>query len=175
MNSIFNYLLNMFPYIIIVIPIFLIIRVIYLFKSKKKVDLNHEIILMIFILFLVGLFSQAFIPDDGIHRTNFIPFKILYDTYDQVFNKNNINYLIISFLGNIIMFIPIGLLMKSLWHISDKKAIIFGFSISLFIEIVQLFLNRTSDIDDLLLNTIGVVLGIILYNYYQKYKKKSSV
>ena len=73
------------------------------------------------------------------------------------------------------MFIPIGLLVKALWHFTNKKTIIIGFSISLFIEIVQLFLNRTSDIDDLILNTIGVFLGITLYNYYQKYKKKSSV
>ncbi len=175
MSRILSYLLAMIPYIIITIPLFLIIRVIYMYIKKKKIDLNHEILLLLFILFLVGLFSQAFIPDDGIHRTNFIPFKILYDTYDQVFNKNNINYLIISFLGNIIMFIPIGLLVKSLWHFTNKKTIIIGFSISLFIEMVQLFLNRTSDIDDLILNTIGVFLGITLYDYYQKYKKKSSV
>ena len=121
MSRILSYLLAMIPYIIITIPLFLIIRVIYMYIKKKKIDLNHEILLLLFILFLVGLFSQAFIPDDGIHRTNFIPFKILYDTYDQVFNKNNINYLIISFLGNIIMFIPIGLLVKSLWHFTNKK------------------------------------------------------
>ena len=175
MSKILSYLLAMFPYIIITIPIVLIARVIYLYRNNKKVDLNHEIVLLIFILFLAGLFSQAFIPDDGMHRTNLIPFKIIYDTYDQVFNKNNINYFIISFLGNIIMFIPIGLLIKVLWNPSNKKSIISGLAISLFIEIVQLFLNRTSDIDDLLLNTLGVWLGIILYNYYQKYKKKSGV
>ena len=71
------------------------------------------------------------------------------------------------------MFIPIGFLIKHLWNFSNKKTLILGFSISLFIEIVQLFLNRTSDIDDLILNTLGTYLGILLLNLYSRYKKSS--
>lgn len=175
MNKVFTYLSDMFNYIIIAIPIILIIRIIFLCVKKKKFNIKYEISLLIFILFLIGLFSQAFIPNNGKHITNLIPFKIIYDTYNQVFNKNNINYLIISFIGNVIMFIPIGFLIKKLWNLSDKKTILIGFLISLFIEFVQLFLKRTSDIDDLILNTLGVYLGILLFNIYIKYKKKSSV
>lgn len=173
MSRVFSYLLDMFPYMLLAIPFIVIVRMLILLIRKEKINWQHEILLLILILFLVGLFAEAFIPDDGRHITNFIPFKILFDTYDQVFNKNNINYLIISFLGNIIMFIPIGFLIKKIWDFSDKKVILIGASISLFIELTQLFLNRTTDIDDLILNTLGIFLGIVLNNYCNKIKKES--
>ncbi len=61
------------------------------------------------------------------------------------------------------MFIPFGFIIPLLWNISNKKVIIIGFSISLFIEIMQLFLSRGTDIDDLILNTIGVLFGLIIF------------
>ena len=38
-----------------------------------------------------------------------------------------------------------------------------GFLISLFIETAQLRQARSSDIDDLWLNTVGVMVGYVLY------------
>ena len=64
-------------------------------------------------------------------------------------------YFLINFLGNIIMFMPFGLFIPYLWGISGKKTILIGFSSSLFIEFCQLFLSRGTDVDDLILNTLG--------------------
>ena len=66
------------------------------------------------------------------------------------------------------MFIPFGIFIPLLWDISNKKVIIYGFLSSLFIEISQLFLTRGTDIDDLILNTCGVLLGLLLYKLLNK-------
>lgn len=165
MNSIFYYILNMIPYMII--SFFLITIIIFIkYKNKKTINYKYTIGLILFVLFLVGLLSQAIIPKDNIKfslkNINIIPFKIFFDTYNELLN-NNIEYFIINFLGNIIMFIPIGFCLLFLFDISNKKAIFIGFCTSLFIEISQLFLNRNTDIDDLMLNTFGVIIGTYIY------------
>ncbi len=184
MSLIIKYVLNMLPYMVISLPIYLVIRFI-LFKTRnKKINWYHESGLLLFILFLVGLASQTIIPKfefgingfsivkNGIHQTNLIPFKVLPETYNEAFVNGHRNYFLINFLGNIIMFTPIGFFIPLLWNLSNKKIIIIGFCSSLFIEISQLFLTRGTDIDDLILNTIGVCLGLLLYNYLYKKGQK---
>ena len=76
--------------------------------------------------------------------------------------SHNLNYFLISFLGNIFIFIPVGLLISLIWNIKDKNVVLTGFLISLSIELTQLFLKRTTDIDDLILNTLGVIIGLLI-------------
>jgi len=72
-----------------------------------------------FVLFLVGLASQTILSEfeftkNGIgiiggamaYRVNLIPFKVLSETYAAVFRNQDINYFIINFLGNLVMFMP---------------------------------------------------------------------
>ncbi len=184
MNAISNYIVNMIPYMVIAVPIYLIIRFLMLRKSSRKFNLYHEIALLIFVIFVVGLASQTVIPKielgingninilkNGTHGINLLPLKVLFETYREVFINLNINYFIINFLGNIIMFMPIGFFIPLLWEIPDKKIIIVGFLFSLFIEVCQLFLNRGTDVDDLILNTLGTILGLLVYKFlYKKFK-----
>lgn len=184
MNAISNYIVNMIPYMVIAVPIYLIVRFLMLRKSSRKFNLYHEIPLLIFVIFVVGLASQTVIPKielgingninilkNGTHGINLLPLKVLFETYREVFINLNINYFIINFLGNIIMFMPIGFFIPLLWEIPDKKIIIVGFLFSLFIEVCQLFLNRGTDVDDLILNTLGTILGLLVYKFlYKKFK-----
>ena len=167
----------MIPYSLFLSPIYMIIRIIYL--KNKEINLKREIILFIFFSFMIALASQTIIPkieiDSGIkiineggHKTNLIPLKVIKETYYEVFINKHINYFIINFLGNIIMFIPIGFLIKYLWNVKDKKVILIGSSISLFIELSQLFLQRGTDIDDIILNTLGTFIGLKLYKTMKK-------
>lgn len=183
MNIILKYILDMLPFMLIAIPFYLIGRFLYL-KRKKSLNYYHEVVLFIFIIFLVGLVSQTMIPKleitssnqlsvvkSRVHKTNLIPFKIIEETYNEIVKYQNINYFIINFLGNIIMFLPIGFFIPLLWKLEDKKVILIGFCSSLLIEITQLFLRRGTDIDDLILNTLGVCLGLLLYRkLYKKWK-----
>lgn len=80
---------------------------------------------------------------------------------------------ITAYLLNILLFIPLGFLMP---FISRKKCsiinvILNGFSFTLFIEISQLLNNRRTDIDDIIMNIIGAVIGFVLYNLFIKITK----
>lgn len=62
--------------------------------------------------------------------------------------------------GNILLFVPFGLLPALLWRgLRWWKALLLGFDITLFIELCQLLIGRTFDVDDLMLNTFGVLCG----------------
>lgn len=178
MSSIINYLLRMFPFMILVIPIFIVVRILfYKINKKVKINLKREVLMLMFYMFLVGLYSQAItgsfsIKNINLNKINIIPFKIFIDTYQEIFINENINYFIISFLGNIMIFIPIGLLVPIIWKLKDKTVILIGFLISLSIELSQLFLNRGTDIDDLLFNTFGTIIGLVIYKIISKKEKK---
>lgn len=70
------------------------------------------------------------------------------------------NAILVNFPGNIVMFLPIGffvglLMDKPRWW----KSTLATFALSLFIEIFQLFISRGTDVDDLILNTLGGLWG----------------
>lgn len=69
----------------------------------------------------------------------------------------------IESLLNLVLFIPYGVLLYVLWGVHNEKAVAWnGFSFSVLIELSQLFNIRVTDIDDLILNTLGTVLGVVL-------------
>lgn len=183
MSVIIDYLINMLPYMLIAVPIYLVARIFYIKFKKVELNIRREVILFVFVIFIVGLTSQTVIPkiefganglgvvENGVHKTNLIPFKVFSQTHYEVFVNKNINYFLINFLGNIILFIPFGILIPLLWKLSGKKAVLIGFLFSLFIETCQLFLARGTDVDDLMLNTFGAFLGVIIFKLLQKFIK----
>ncbi|WP_394920638.1 VanZ family protein [uncultured Robinsoniella sp.] len=78
---------------------------------------------------------------------------------------------------NILLFVPLGFLLPVIWPRSGKLTymVLFGFCFSLVIEISQLCNHRRTDVDDLIMNTIGAVIGYLLYvilNKIMKWKPK---
>lgn len=178
MSYIIRYLVAMMPYMIAAIPIFVICRLV-IYHKTKKFNWRREVALLFFTVFLVGLASQTVIPkfdltegikiiDSGTGEINLMPFKVIQETYHEAVINGHTNYLIINFLGNIIMFMPIGFFIPVLWNIKSRNVILIGSAISLFIEITQLLLPRGTDIDDLILNTLGTALGMIAYKLISK-------
>ena len=72
-----------------------------------------------------------------------------------------------NFLGNILIFIPVGVLYpmafgkkKPRWY----KTVVFGFCLSLFVELMQLIFSKGYfEIDDMILNTAGAWIGYALF------------
>ena len=66
---------------------------------------------------------------------------------------------------NIILFIPLGIMLPFLWKKYDtlRETLFFGFLMSLAIELLQILTYRASDINDLIANTIGAVLGYFVF------------
>ena len=72
---------------------------------------------------------------------------------------------LVNLLGNVAVFVPLGLLMP--WAFPALRrwwavTLLCG-GLSLAIEFTQLFLARSVDVDDLLLNTLGGLLGYLLF------------
>ena len=92
-------------------------------------------------------------------RINLLPVVYLFDY--PIFREALIN-----FIGNTAMFIPLGIVWPTVFKKLDthKKVIAAGVGYSLLIEISQLpFFDRVSDIDDLILNSLGFLTGYGIY------------
>lgn len=58
-----------------------------------------------------------------------------------------------------------GFLVPLLWkqYRAEKYVLLFGFGTSFAIEVLQMFCGRTSDVDDLLMNTLGALIGYWMF------------
>lgn len=159
-----------------------------LFKIIKKYSpLIFIIYLLVLFLVLVMKFPQmnmfydivdrwkTGIKPSFVDKPNLIPFKVIKEyvgnmqTIDDWFAKN--------LLCNIIMFMPCGFLSplflrkNRIWHI-----LIFGIALSIIVEILQAVLGvGTGDIDDVILNTLGLLLGFGIYKLIYSVALKNSL
>ncbi len=178
MRSIGSFLICMLPYMLAAIPLYVAARVLFLKRENRLGERNYwrEGALFAYAVFLAGLASQTVFPgvliepEGGISLhaygaggINLVPFTVLQETYRE-FTEGNANYFVINFLGNIVMFMPIGFCQSLFWaKASFRKAALTGCIASLCIELCQLPLLRGADIDDIWLNTLGAVLGYGVY------------
>jgi len=89
-------------------------------------------------------------------KINYIPFS----------QENHI----MQYVLNVIMLMPFGFLLPAIWRRTNKIWCIAlsGFSLSLLIELSQMLNHRRSDVDDLIMNTLGAVLGLLLFRAFFK-------
>jgi len=166
-NDIFEYIWPMF---IIVVTIIASIRIFYVVTNKKKIKLYEELVHLSFMIYILSLFYLVTFQDVNYGTSNFTPFKEMfrYEFGSQLFIKN--------VLGNILLFVPLGFYAS--YYMKAKKIyfpfIVFALS-SITIEFTQLKIGRTFDIDDIILNVIGGIIGFILYKlggFLPKFTKK---
>lgn len=151
-------------------------------KSSKKERLIKEVILDIFVFYLLILYGIT-VYRYGIDFGNFFDLKGRLYCINTSFLKELIKmisygsiwHVFYNVVGNIIWFIPLGFLIPIIWEKKRQLGTIIGLSFitSLSIEVLQ-FIFRTgiSDIDDLVFNTLGGIIGYIIFKVGQgRYKK----
>ena len=148
------------PTLVIIISIVIIMRITLYFKGERqRIILHEEIFRLFFIAYLLILFQLVTSQDIQVFKgTNLIPFReiLRYDPGTTSFYKQVI--------GNILMFIPLGYFMTSFCNIRDLGTITITSLLSSFvIEGVQHFIGRSFDVDDIILNVVGGILGFLLY------------
>ena len=76
----------------------------------------------------------------------------------------------LSMILNVVMFMPLGFFLPMLWkeYQSLVRTAIIGFCFSCGIEFCQLFNRRVSDVDDLLMNTLGAILGWLIWIVFSR-------
>lgn len=151
------------------LPIYLLARLLYvtIHQDKtlaKKLRPDHELLLLAFFVFLVMLFTQTFVENSGRNELRLIPFDIIRTQFAEMTqDPDAAKAFLFNVVGNIGIFVPVGFLAAAIFRRGFWKTTGIGLLISLCIEIGQLPLDRTTDVDDLILNTTGAALGYAVY------------
>lgn len=162
--------------------IFIVLRLFYLKfikKNSKKIKFGHEFILTVFVMYiLLLLFLTVFrvqyfpwqvhiIKNRPLSDINWIP---LVQTLKLSQGESILDFMY-NLYGNILWFIPFGIMLPILTQksLELKSIIISGMFLSILIEGLQfLLMTGVSDIDDVIFNTIGVIIGSCIYQLIKK-------
>lgn len=156
-------LFNGYECLTVVLPIFITFVILSVVYRNKKIPPTKGRFLMLSIfaiyIFAVFYFTGVGTIFDlqryGIQLTadqiNLLPFSRDIDT--------------VAYILNLLLFVPFGFLLPFIWPVTGglKYTVLSGLSFSLLVEISQLFNIRHTDIDDLLLNTLGTLIGYLLF------------
>ena len=144
--------------------------------------------LRLFTAFLFGVYLLILIK--------LIVFKLPVDltTANLLLSFNNGNYLpgktifgylsgepswriaIDNLLGNVLLFVPLGIFLPSLWRtITWRGVLAVALALSLALEESQLFVIGTPDVDDVILNSLGAVLGYCVFIHFVSMIKNFSI
>lgn len=138
------------PAAIVLVPVFLI-----LYGTAYQRDFRKTILYCLFCLYLAAVFSLVGIPNVTYFRPdlnlNLIPLCGIVNDL-----KNS--------LLNIALFVPLGFFLPMLCTQFRKMlpAAFFGFGLSFAIELLQMLTYRATDVNDLITNVIGTVIGFLL-------------
>lgn len=132
-------------------------------KQSINILFLFSILLIVTMTFLYPLPNS--ISLNSYIENNYIPFSVIFELLSTLpFLKSMYNII-----GNIVLFMPLGFLLPLKFTRINKfnKAVMFGLGSSIFIEFSQLFLPyRQTDIDDVMLNTLGTGLGYVVYKLW---------
>ena len=151
-------LTNVWPMLTIFCVIIITIRVAYLKVNRRDFIIHREIISLAFILYILLLFELLTGTENSINGQNLTPFTeiLRYSFKSEMFYYNVV--------GNIVLFLPFGYFVSQ--YINAKKiSSIFIVTViaSLTIELVQSKIGRVFDIDDVILNVTGSIIGYLIY------------
>lgn len=158
---------NVWPTLVILEVVIILMRIFYIKNSGKKFILHEELLLLLFVAYILMLFDLVTSRDVYLSGTNLVPFKeiLRYSIGSENFNRQVI--------GNIILFIPLGFFFTYYTRIKKIGSItIIAALISFTIETVQKYIGRSFDIDDIILNVVGGIIGFLIYVGLDAIKKK---
>ena len=152
-------ILNIWPQLTIFLVIVISIRILTIINSNKKFVFHEEFMNLLFIIYILLLFELLTGTENEYgSQFNIMPFvEILrYEVGSKMFIYNVV--------GNILLFIPFGYFVSKF---TNTKKILHIFIITIItsvtIELMQVQIGRSFDIDDILLNVIGGILGYFCF------------
>lgn len=138
--------------------------------NNKDTRNRNVLVWILFLLYMVVLVYLLFFSDTYGRTTlyeeyqyNLVPFKEI-KLFRKLLGGKQWHLYLINVLGNIVIFVPFGFLILKLKRIKPVLVALLGVLFSLLIETIQLFTRvGVFDVDDIILNSLGVILGIICY------------
>lgn len=133
------------------VPVMLIL----LLPALRIRSIGKKLALTAFSLYLAAVASVAELPNIG---------DLVFDPIVCLIPFAGLKDGLTERLLNVILFLPFGFLLPVIWERfrTMLPTALAGFLFSLTIELSQLFTYRVTDINDLIGNTLGTVLGFLL-------------
>ena len=140
---------------VVLLPIMIILH----YTVFRRHNLKKIILVFIYAAYLSAVFTVVGVPTINTlainAEFNWIPvIDIIHSPVEYI--KNTVL--------NIILFVPLGFLLPAIWskYRPFKITLFTGLGVSFIIEILQIFSFRLTDVDDLLTNTAGTIMGYYL-------------
>lgn len=151
MHRLFSMGIEVFAATIVLLPIFLLLNIVFFHNVKKTAVYFIFAVYLSAVYAVVGLPSMIYIRLEP--HINIVPF------FDMIADYKNA-------ILNVILFVPLGIMLPVLWEEfrNMRNTVLFGFGMTLIIEILQIFTFRTTDINDIITNVIGTMFGYFIAN-----------
>ncbi len=169
--------------VIAISAIWMILRVLCWAKAKR-IDWKRELQLLLVYICIVVVVRFTFCPFgtvDGkiqpllFDASKIFPLWVNFKPFIYLFDYPTLREALLNLIGNTTMFIPLGIVWPAVFRELNNhwKVITAGFGVSLTIEVLQLpFFGRSTDIDDLILNTLGFLMGYGMYLLVKMFRRK---
>lgn len=158
------------------------------FKKDKPLQINYkyEFSKLLFIVYIVGLLGVLLIPKVRLYEHpqihlefirlewhyNLVPFKTISEQLGFLSgDMDKVRNGLLNLFVNICLFIPFPTILKFAFQkIKTVYCFLIPFASIILCEFVQYIPGRRSDIDDVILNTAGLIVGMILLLLVQNRK-----
>ena len=164
-HKVFN---NIWPMLVVFIVVMILLRFFYLQNHHEKFCFYKEFKHLAAIIYIWLLFEILTMTE--INGTSGINLNPLSEIFRYKIGTKMFNY---NVFGNILIFLPFGYLIgeyvnpKKIWPVIITTIITSG-----VVEFVQLKIGRSFDIDDVILNVIGGILGYLIYVGWKAIEKR---
>ncbi len=165
-----------------VVSVALVLLPALLLMRRRRVRVLHVVGICLFTLYISAVFAlTGLTPMSGglrldvqISDANLVPFVGMVDIVRASVEHAAPLFAITNLLGNVAMFVPLGFFLPLLWKRYRRfyKTVLFCLAVTLGIEIIQLFLSRGPDIDDVILNVLGGMVGYGLFLLLRRLAKR---
>ena len=176
-GSVMGYFLQTLPVALLAGAVYLLVRICHLKGKKERVRWGMELLRALFVCYLTGLVSLVILPANFWLRFYDGLFFGWWDQVGPLFRLGDVNLVpsVVRYLrgelslgswvktmlvGNVAMFVPLGFFLPLVTGIKTPgKAVIAAIAAPLCCEILQLIFGRSFDVDDLICNFAGIVIG----------------
>ena len=160
----------------IAVPCWLIFRLYRLRTHGHGLSVPREILLLTFVVYLSGLAAVTLIPNQSPRLRAEAPVGINLDPSRASLTCSGPTlaagstaraFCVRNARGNVALFFPLGILLPLVWsNLRFRRGVVIAIAVSLGIELVQYLSRawsyRAADINDVVLNVFGAMLGLLL-------------
>ncbi len=179
-HSFVGMFIQVVPVTMLVGVVYVPLRLCYMKRRGRELTWGLEVIRLVFVCYLAGLINLILVPNNlwtaiwfylfnGYSGTTVGPmFEFTYNwvpsLYQCLIGERILGSWVTEMLvGNVLMFVPMGVLLPMISkRVQGYKMLLLAVGIPAVVELVQPIMGRSFDIDDVLTNFVGILIGYVI-------------